>query len=147
MCKENEWQKKYSMFDGGNLETLGVIKEQERNYHFVEESHPVMGLIKHNEASLGFELKNFCTEEKGDGRLYYKVCDLVMKHVCDVLRKEVFVIKQEAQTSVREELQAIRHELAWQNDCFKALFAHLGLELPACERALECAGGKRGRLE
>lgn len=144
---ENEWQKTYSMFDGGNLETLGVIKEQGTKYYFVEEHHPVMALIRQNEPRLGFELKNFRTEEKGDGKRYYKVCDRVMKHACDVLRKEVFGNKQEAQACVREELQAIRHELAWQNDCFKALFAHLGLELPACERALECAGGKRGRLE
>lgn len=70
-----------------------------------------------------------------------------MKVSCDVIRKEVFGIKQEPQVNVTEELQAIKYELERQSKCLSVLFNHLGLELPVNERALECAGEKRMRYD
>jgi len=130
---EEDWQRQYSRFNKDNLETLDVIKDQGSKYYFVERNHPVIGLIKYNEARLGIVLKKFNTEMKEDGKWYYKVADRVMETSCDVLRNEVFGVKQESQINIQEELRAIKYELEWQNECFRVLFSHLGLKLPTYE--------------
>lgn len=127
---QGEWQTQYSRFNRDNLESLDVIKEQGSKYCFVEETHPVMVLLQHNQTNLGMDLSKINTEQKEDGKQYYKVSDQVMKESCDLLKNEVFGIMQERQINVADEWRAIKCELEWQKECFRLLFTHMGVEFP-----------------
>lgn len=125
---EAEFRRRYPEFTKDNLKTLGVIEGDA--CFFVEENHPVIDLLKSNEQELGISIDKY---PRKDGK-YVKVSPQVMEHCCEVLRRKVMEHSCEVLRTkvlgVREPDFDLRSELDWMRECYKVLFAHLGLDLP-----------------
>lgn len=137
---EAEFRRRYPEFTKDNLKTLGVIEGDA--CFFVEENHPVIDLLRSNEQELGISIDKY---PRKDGK-YVKVSPQVMEHCCEVLRTKVMehcseVLRRKVMEhscevlrtkvlGVREPDFDLRSELDWMRECYKVLFAHLGLDLP-----------------
>jgi len=149
---EAEFRRRYPEFTRDNLKTLGVIERD--SCFLVEESHPVIDLLRSNEEELGISIDK-CPREYGK---YVKVSPQVMEQCCEVLRTKVMehcsevlrtkvmehcseVLRKKVMEHSSEVLRTkvlgvrepdfdLRFELDWIKHCFKVLFAHLELDLP-----------------
>lgn len=79
------WRASFPSFNSKNLETQGVLTLHNCPYVFVNEKHPVIGLIKVNKHSLGVDLNEM---PKMDGE-WYKLSTTLMTSCCDTIRNRI----------------------------------------------------------
>lgn len=80
-----EWRNRYPTYNATNLDSHGVLDVAGQNYVFVDQSHPVVDLLRTNAEKLNASIDN---QPLIDNR-YYKVTKQVMSQCCQVLRSKV----------------------------------------------------------
>lgn len=80
-----EWRKNYSRFTPTNLETQDVLKVPNSPYVFVNETHPVINLLRVNRGLLGVDID---TIPKMDEQ-WYKITHPLMATSCDIIRQKI----------------------------------------------------------
>ena len=79
-----QWMDEYPGFTSANLDTHKAIAIEGAQYHFVSKDHPVIGLFKSNEDSLGVKVdKDAAVNE------HYRVNSNLFKDGCDSLKKNL----------------------------------------------------------
>jgi len=79
------WRKKYSEYNGTNLETQGVLEVKNCPYVFVKDTHPVIDVLRDNRELIGSDID---THQKIDNE-WFKVARQVHHQCCNALRSRV----------------------------------------------------------
>ena len=90
MASESEtdstsWRKLYSKWNATNLESEGVLDVSNQPFVFVNMSHPIVGLLRHNAEMIGC---NIDAQPVIDGE-WYKLTRQVLSTCCATLRTKV----------------------------------------------------------
>ena len=80
-----QWRENYSRWNNANLESEGALHVDNVPYVFVNDQHPVIGLLRHNTALIGCDID---TQPKIDNE-WFKVSRQVLSVCCNTLRQKV----------------------------------------------------------
>lgn len=81
----NAWRKAFPSFTPTNLETQGILHLANCPFVFVNESHPVINLLRMNTAVLGVDID---TCPKMDGE-WYKLAKPLLTSCCETIRTQI----------------------------------------------------------
>jgi hypothetical protein len=85
MQENATWRERYGKWNKSNLESEGTIPIPNQSYLFVHQTHPIIGLLRHNSELIGCDVDKM---PKMDGQ-WFKITRQVMSECCNTLRTQV----------------------------------------------------------